>query len=96
MIKTSASDLPLISIAMVNQRSPVIILSLKGAGISRPKDLEGKRIGGAPAGAANQLWPAFARANNIDVSKELRCLLARTRNGSDLGSLQLRPTRTRG
>ena len=69
MIKTSTSGLPLISIAMVNQRSPVIILSLKGAGISRPKDLEGKRLGGAPAGAANQLWPAFARANNIDVSK---------------------------
>jgi NitT/TauT family transport system substrate-binding protein len=69
MIKTSASGLPLISVAMVNQRSPVIILSLKGAGISRPKDLEGKRLGGAPAGAANQLWPAFARANGIDVSK---------------------------
>jgi NitT/TauT family transport system substrate-binding protein len=69
MIKTSASGLPLVSIAMVNQRSPVIILSLKGSGISRPKDLEGKRLGGAPAGAANQLWPAFARANAVDVSK---------------------------
>lgn len=69
MIKTSASGVPLVSIAMVNQRSPVIILSLKGSGISKPKDLEGKRLGGAPAGAANQLWPAFARANNIDVSK---------------------------
>jgi ABC-type nitrate/sulfonate/bicarbonate transport system substrate-binding protein len=69
MIKTSASGLPLISIAMVNQRSPVIILSLKGSGISGPRDLEGKRLGGAPAGAANQLWPAFARANGIDVSK---------------------------
>ena len=69
MIKTSASGLPLVSIAMVNQRSPVIILSLKGSGIAKPKDLEGKRLGGAPAGAANQLWPAFARANYIDVSK---------------------------
>jgi NitT/TauT family transport system substrate-binding protein len=54
---------------MVNQRLPVIILSLKGSGIAKPKDLEGKRLGGAPAGAANQLWPAFARANDIDVSK---------------------------
>ncbi|MGA6965493.1 MAG: ABC transporter substrate-binding protein [Xanthobacteraceae bacterium] len=69
MIKTAASGIPLVSIAMVNQRSPVIILSLKGSGISKPKDLEGKRLGGAPAGAANQLWPAFARANNIDTSK---------------------------
>ena len=44
MIKTSASGIPLVSIAMVNQRSPVIILSLKGSGISKPKDLEGKRV----------------------------------------------------
>lgn len=69
MIKASAAGLPLISVAMVNQRSPVIILSLKGSGITKPKDLEGKRLGGAAAGAANNLWPAFARANNIDTSK---------------------------
>jgi NitT/TauT family transport system substrate-binding protein len=54
---------------MVNQRSPVIILSLKGSGINKPKDLEGKRLGGASAGAANNLWPAFARSNGIDTSK---------------------------
>jgi NitT/TauT family transport system substrate-binding protein len=69
MIKASTAGLPLISIAMVNQRSPVIILSLKGSGVTKPKDLEGKRLGGASAGAANNLWPAFARANNIDASK---------------------------
>jgi NitT/TauT family transport system substrate-binding protein len=69
MIKASAAGLPLVSIAMVNQRSPVIILSLKGSGITKPKDLEGKRLGGASAGAANNLWPAFARVNGIDTSK---------------------------
>jgi ABC-type nitrate/sulfonate/bicarbonate transport system substrate-binding protein len=69
MIKASSSDLPLVSIAMVNQTSPVCIISLKGSGIKKPKDLEGKKIGGTPAGATNNLWPAFARANNIDVSK---------------------------
>ena len=69
MIKASSAGLPLISVAMVNQRSPLIILSLKGSGITKPKDLEGKRLGGAAAGAANNLWPAFARANDIDVSK---------------------------
>ena len=35
MIKASTAGLPLISIAMVNQRSPVIILSLKGSGITQ-------------------------------------------------------------
>jgi NitT/TauT family transport system substrate-binding protein len=69
MIKASSAGLPLISIAMVNQRSPVIILSLKGSGITKPKDLEGKRLGGASAGAANNLWPAFARINGMDTSK---------------------------
>lgn len=69
MIKASTAGLPLISIAMVNQRSPVIILSLRGNGITKPKDLEGKRLGGASAGAANNLWPAFARINGIDTSK---------------------------
>ena len=69
MIKASSAGLPLMSIAMVNQRSPVCILSLKGSGITKPKDLEGKRLGGASAGAANNLWPAFARANGVDASK---------------------------
>jgi NitT/TauT family transport system substrate-binding protein len=69
MIKASSAGLPLMSIAMVNQRSPVCILSLKGSGITKPKDLEGKRLGGASAGAANNLWPAFAKANGVDPSK---------------------------
>jgi NitT/TauT family transport system substrate-binding protein len=69
MIKASTAGLPLVSVAMTNQRSPVCILSLKGSGITKPKDLEGKRLGGASAGAANTLWPAFAKVNGIDVSK---------------------------
>jgi ABC-type nitrate/sulfonate/bicarbonate transport system substrate-binding protein len=69
MINVASSGLPLVSIAMVSQRSPVCIIARKGSGITRPKDLEGKRLGGAPAGATNQLWPAFARINGIDVSK---------------------------
>ena len=69
MINVASSNLPLVSIAMVSQKSPVCIITLKGSGITRPKDLEGKRLGGAPAGATNQLWPAFARINGIDVSK---------------------------
>src|SRR5262245_43369975 len=69
MIKASSAGLPLVSVAMVNQRSPVCIVSLKGSGITTPKDLEGKRVGGASAGAANNLWPAFAKVNGIDPAK---------------------------
>jgi len=69
MINAASSGLPLVSIAMVSQKSPVCIIVLKDSGITRPKDLEGKRLGGAPAGATNNLWPAFARINRIDMSK---------------------------
>lgn len=69
MIKAVGAGLPLVSIAMVDQRSPVLILSLKESSINKPKDMEGKRLGGASAGAANELWPAFAKVNGIDVSK---------------------------
>ena len=69
MINAASSGLPLVSIAMVSQKSPVCIIALKGSGITRPKDLEGKRLGGAPAGATNNLWPAFARINGIDMGK---------------------------
>jgi NitT/TauT family transport system substrate-binding protein len=69
MINAASNGLPLVSVAMVSQKSPVCIIALKGSGITRPKDLEGKRLGGAPAGATNNLWPAFARINGIDLSK---------------------------
>ena len=69
MINAMASGLSLVSIAMVSQRSTVCILALKDSGITKPKDLEGKRLGGAPAGATNNLWPAFARINNVDMAK---------------------------
>jgi ABC-type nitrate/sulfonate/bicarbonate transport system substrate-binding protein len=69
IIKAAGAGLPLVSIAMVNQRSPILVLSLKGSGITKPKDLEGRRLGGASAGAANELWPVFAKLNGIDVSK---------------------------
>ncbi len=38
-------------------------------GISKPKDLEGVTIAGGAASATPRLFPAFAKANNIDASK---------------------------
>jgi NitT/TauT family transport system substrate-binding protein len=69
MINAMSAGLPLISIAMVSQRSTVCIIARKGSGITKPKDLEGKRLGGTPAGATNNLWPAFARINDVDMAK---------------------------
>lgn len=67
MIKTAGSELPLVSIAMVSQKSTLCVVTKKG--IKAPKDLEGKRLGGSPASAPIQIWPAFAGANKIDNSK---------------------------
>lgn len=59
----------LIAIAMVLDYAPFSIVTLKGKGITTPKDLEGKRIG-APAGdASRRLFPLFARAAGIDLGK---------------------------
>jgi ABC-type nitrate/sulfonate/bicarbonate transport system substrate-binding protein len=73
MIRVAGSELPLISIAMVSQKSTLCIITQKG--IKTPKDLEGKRLGGSPASAPIQIWPAFAGANNIDDSKIMRVSL---------------------
>lgn len=69
MLKGVSAGLPLVSIGMVNQRSPVCIVTLKDSGIESPKDLEGKKLGGTPAGGSRNLWPPFAKRNNIDVSR---------------------------
>ena len=56
-------------VAMVLDRAPFSILTLKGRGIEKPKDLEGKKLG-APAGdAPRRLFPVFAKAAGIDATK---------------------------
>ena len=39
---------------------------LKNSGVKSVKDLAGKRIGNPPGDAARALWPALARANNMN------------------------------
>ncbi len=56
-------------IAMIYTNSPNGIKTYEGSGITKPKDLEGHKVG-VPAGDAQRvLWPALAKANNIDVDK---------------------------
>ena len=51
------------------QRSPLGIIVDKKAGIKSPKDLEGKRIGFAPADSGWLLFPVFAKVNGVDMKK---------------------------
>ena len=56
-------------VAIIYNAPPFAIVSLKKAGISKPKDLEGKTLGAPAADGAYAQWPAFVRKNGIDTSK---------------------------
>ena len=54
---------------MVYNKPAFSIVSLKRRGVTKPKDLEGKKLGApAPDGAYAQ-WKIFTQANGIDTSK---------------------------
>jgi NitT/TauT family transport system substrate-binding protein len=45
------------------------VISLAETGIKSPKDLEGKRLAITAGDALTQLFPALAKANDIDLGK---------------------------
>lgn len=57
------------ALACMYQKSPHTVFYIKGRGISKPKDLEGKKIAFSPGDSPKLMFPAFAKANNIDESK---------------------------
>lgn len=69
----------LIAVAINQDKSAIGIAALASSNIIKPTDLNGKKIG-APPDAGKQLWPLFAKVNNIDsnsiqwenVSSDLR------------------------
>lgn len=54
---------------IVSDRSPTSVTVLKTSGITKPKDLEGKRIADSEGEASRVLFPAFAKKNGIDLTK---------------------------
>lgn len=61
--------LPLKAVACIYQKPPHTIFFIKGKGISKPKDLERKKIAYSPGDAVKAVFPAFVKANGIDESK---------------------------
>lgn len=53
---------------MLYYRSPLSVCSVDRAGIQRPADLAGKRIGTAQTDGAFRLFPVYARLTGIDAS----------------------------
>jgi len=62
-------SLPVRVVAIVYAKAPHAIYALKGSGIEKPKDLEGRRIANPAGGAIPKLFPAYAKAAHIDESK---------------------------
>jgi NitT/TauT family transport system substrate-binding protein len=56
----------LITVFVVTESSAMSVVTLKKYGISRPQDLAGKRIADQEGESARVMFPAFAKANNID------------------------------
>jgi len=59
-------DRRLIAIFMISDGSPLSVVTLKENHISKPQDLVGKKIVDPVGEASRVMFPAFARANNVD------------------------------
>jgi len=53
---------------MVFDQSPLAVMSLAEKNINAPKDLNGKKLGAPVFDGARQMFPVFARQNQIDAS----------------------------
>ena len=60
---------PVKTIMTIHGTSPFGIISLAETKIEKPKDLEGKRLAITAGDALTQLFPAFAKNANLDMSK---------------------------
>ncbi len=62
-------EAPQICVLSFYDKAPMAVITLKKNGISKPQDLIGKKIGAPQNDTGFQMFPAFAKATGIDVSK---------------------------
>ena len=68
MSLAAGNGAPLVAIACILQKAPDGVIALASSGITKPKDLEGKRWGMVTTDSGVRMFPAFARATGIDES----------------------------
>ena len=64
-----SKGVPVTALVVVNQRSPMALVALKGTGLKTPKDVEGKVFGVHPSGSTYIFYQALMAANNVDRKK---------------------------
>jgi len=69
VIEAMAAGAKIKIIGMLQVKPPHTLFVLKSSGINKPKDLEGKTIGGPPTDANIIVFPVFAELTGIDRSK---------------------------
>jgi NitT/TauT family transport system substrate-binding protein len=71
LVRFNASNpgTPLVSVYQMFERALGAVLTLKGSGIEKPNDMEGRTFGGAEGEGTRLLFPVFAKRNGVDASK---------------------------
>ncbi|MCK6424063.1 MAG: ABC transporter substrate-binding protein [Burkholderiaceae bacterium] len=54
-----------VAVMMVYNNTPAAVLALKKSGITKPADLNGRKLGAPVFDAGRKAWPIFAKANGI-------------------------------
>ena len=60
---------PVTAVMMVYDKPPFAVIGRKSLGVNGPEDLEGSVLGAPPPDGAWAQFPAFAKANGIDIDK---------------------------
>jgi NitT/TauT family transport system substrate-binding protein len=69
LIKAINQGMPVKVVATVVKIDPMGMVAKSHIKLSSPADLEGRTVEISPVSTLSQIWEAFARKNNIDVSK---------------------------
>ena len=64
-----ARDIPVVSLAVINQHSPVVVYALEENNIRKPEDLIGKRVGVNVGGTKHREFQAFLKKVGIDEDR---------------------------
>ncbi len=62
-------DIPVVSLAVINQHSPVVVYALEENDIRKPEDLIGKRVGVNIGGTKHREFQAFLKKVGIDEDR---------------------------